>query len=373
MLLRCVVVAVVVVSVAAGCGGSADRSATAGGCSSERARATVVARTVGTLVHDYRVPGAVAAVCTPRGTTLAATGRSDVRAKTTLRPTDRFAIASVTKTFVATVVLQLVGEGRLHLRDSVERWLPGVVPLGRRITIRELLNHTSGISDYFADEQVQARLSAHPRRVIPPRALVARAVSHPLRFEPGREFDYSNTNYLLLGLIVERATGSPLAHEVSTRILEPLALTHTTFPRRNGAPPAVDVRGYAVTPGGFPQPIGGETFGGLWAAAGMVSTVEDVARFFGALLGGTLLRDDELRALKTVRSHYGLGIGLFTPRASSGATCTRAWGNVGEVPGHATAVLASGHGDRVVVVATNGTSPPADRAVIQAAADLFCA
>jgi len=123
----------------------------------------------------------------------------------------------VTKSFVATLVLQLVGEGRLSLDDNLERWLPGLVPKGEQITVRELLNHTSGLYNYTDD------LPEPPRR-FRPQQLVAIATDHKPLFAPGTEFSYSNTNYILAGLHVERVTGQRLADQLEQRIFQPLGL-----------------------------------------------------------------------------------------------------------------------------------------------------
>jgi D-alanyl-D-alanine carboxypeptidase len=158
-------------------------------------------------------------------------------ARRAARPSDRFRIGSVTKSFVATVVLQLVGEGRLGLDDPLERWLPGAVPGGERITIRQLLNHTSGLYNYT--DALLGPLLAKPTRQayqqlaarsFAPRALVAMATRHRPLFPPGTRFAYSNTNYILLDLVVERVTGARLAAQLHRRIVQPLGLEATELP-----------------------------------------------------------------------------------------------------------------------------------------------
>jgi len=133
----------------------------------------------------------------------------------------------VTKSFVAILVLQLVGEGRLSLDDNLERWLPGLVPKGEQITVRELLNHTSGLYNYTDD------LPEPPRR-FRPQQLVAIATDHKPLFAPGTEFSYSNTNYILAGLHVERVTGQRLADQLEQRIFQPLGLDDTERVLRHG-------------------------------------------------------------------------------------------------------------------------------------------
>jgi D-alanyl-D-alanine carboxypeptidase len=350
--------------------GSSSHTTISGPCSSKRASAPQVERELRSFVKDYGLPGAVAAVCTPAGTAHAATGFSDLRAKTRMRPTDRFRVASVTKTFVATVVLQLVGEGKLSFHDSVEHWLPGVVPRGREITVRELLNHSSGVPEYFDDRRLLRTIMRNPRVLIPARTLVARAVSHPLDFEPGHDFRYSNTNYLLLGLVVEKATGKSLKSELDARIFEPLDLADTTYMGGRVTRLPNEMRGYDIDLGGTRKRDATlATLGGGGAAGGIVSSTDDLARFFSALLGGELLRPRELRAMKTVAfSAAGDGLGIF--RVDVG--CRAAWGHGGLVPGYLTSVEASADGARVVVVATNGSSRPGAGALQEVAQDAFC-
>ena len=155
-----------------------------------------------------------------------ARGFADRSRSVRMRADERFRIGSITKTFVAALVLLLVEDGALRLDDTVERWLPGLVPAGRTITVRDLLSHTAGLFDYVEDDRV---LRDHERRWTP-RELVAIAAAHPPeRLRPGGRFAYSSTNYLVLGLIVEQAGGWPLARQLRERLFGPLGLRRTTF------------------------------------------------------------------------------------------------------------------------------------------------
>ena len=131
---------------------------------------------------------------------------------------------------MATVVLQLAAEGTLGLDDALERWLPGLVANGQAITLRQLLNHTSGIYNYTDDQALNSSLIRNPRRVLTPVELVAVATKHGPNFDPGTRWSYSNTGYILLGLVIEKATATSLEQELRERIFEPLALTRTRFP-----------------------------------------------------------------------------------------------------------------------------------------------
>ncbi|GAA2654686.1 serine hydrolase domain-containing protein [Streptomyces aculeolatus] len=229
----------------------------------------------------------------------------------------RFRIGSITKTFVATVVLQLADEGRLRLDDPVEKWLPGVVPDGGDITVRHLLGHTSGIYDYKRTLAVppDPAFLDYRDRTWTPQEQIARAVAHPpTSTPPGSAYAYSNTGYVLLGQIIEEATGRPYAQEVGRRIIRPLHLHHTslpgTYPRIRGAHP----RGYVPIEqeGGIRLVDFTEMNPSLFGAGGeMISTAGDLDRFFAALIGGRLLPDrllDEMRTPSFEGRSYGLGL-----------------------------------------------------------------
>ena len=135
----------------------------------------------------------------------------------------RFRIGSVTKMFTATIILQLADERKLDLHDTLEKFLPGIVPAGARITIRHLLDHRSGLANYTEDDAWLRR----ERRLKRPLQSLRLAASRPLDFAPGTEWGYSNTNYVALGLIIERITGRSYAHQLQHRIVKPLGLRHT--------------------------------------------------------------------------------------------------------------------------------------------------
>ena len=169
------------------------------------------------------VPGVVVLVRRDGRTVQLAGGYSNLEKRTPMRVGDRFRIGSVTKSFVATVVLQLVGEGKLSLDDSIEHWLPGMVPNGDNITIRQLLSHQSGLFDFLNDQRVvKPYLSGNFGYVWTPPKLVAVSTSHPALFAPGAKVSYSNTNYIVLGLIVEAATKDTIQAQLRKRIFGPL-------------------------------------------------------------------------------------------------------------------------------------------------------
>ncbi len=307
------------------------------------------------------------------GTKGAVAGLARVTPRLRLRIVDRYRIASVTKTFVATLVLQLVEEGRLGLDDTVERRLPGFVPNGAGITMRELLNHTSGLFDYDSDEEWQAARFARPGRVWTPRELVGVATAHPPLFKPGSSWAYSNTNYVLLGLVVEAVTGRSLARQLGQRLFGRLSLRSTSFPTRT----AIGGRfahGYVVSRPPIPRPPGMLVDVSTllspsgWGAGQIVSSAGDVAAFYAALLGGRLLQPAVLATMKTpVAGHdYALGLAVFhTP-------CGRAFGHDGDFPGYRTVALSTPNGRRVAVVMVNIDRKISGPRLLADAQEVFC-
>ncbi|MFF6993722.1 serine hydrolase domain-containing protein [Streptomyces sp. NPDC008313] len=261
---------------------------------------------------------------------------------------DHFRAGSVTKTFVATVVLQLVAEHRLSLSDRVETYLPGLLREagddGRRTTLRALLTHTSGLHDFAEDTGGTVPLT-------PPQA-VHIALTHPLA-DRGR-FAYSNTNYVILGMVVERVTGRSYAAEVRRRILTPLRLTGTSFPGADTTLPSPHGRAYAAD-GTDVTDLDPRVAG---ASGELVSTLADLNRFYAALLGGRLLPPGELRTMRDTRTAHGAyGMGLFPVKLPCGTTV---WGHNGRISGSYVRTAATVDGRRVLTFRVN-TDGMADR------------
>ncbi|WP_329005252.1 beta-lactamase family protein [Kribbella sp. NBC_00709] len=242
----------------------------------------------------------------------------------------RFRAGSITKTFVSTVVLQLVAEGRIRLDDSVEHWLPGVVPNGENITVRELLNHTSGLYDYKNTLPMppSEEFYALQFRTWTATEQIQRALANPPVFKkPGSQYDYSNTNYLLVGEIIKKVTGRTYAEEIERRIIRPLGLHGTTMPGASVRIPGPHPHGYVPKDGG--QLDFTEMNPTLFGAGGdIISTTHDLNRFFAALLGGHLLPARLLAEMKqagTEHGTYGLGLSWHDT-----ACHVRVYGNDGD-------------------------------------------
>ncbi|MFB6873988.1 serine hydrolase domain-containing protein [Streptomyces sp. NPDC056323] len=313
------------------------------------------------------VMGVQARLVTSGGRNLTATsGVADLTAPQPVPGDGHFRIASITKTFVATVILQLIGDHRLSLDDSVERWLPGVVSGngndGRAITIRQLLQHTSGIHDSYPDYTSAEDFYQHRYDTYTPEQTVARALRHRPDFRPGKGWSYSNTGYVLLGMIIERVTGHPWHEEARDRIVRPLGLDHTFWPGTSPTLPQPHAETYQRFEAGEPLVNVTEQVGsGTNGEAGLVSTTADLNRFFRALLGGRLLPPAQLTQMKqTIRVSKEFrqlipgardGLGIFSRPLSCGGVY---WGHEGGDAGWISAAGVTTDGRRSVTVSLSG-------------------
>ncbi|GHH78701.1 hypothetical protein GCM10018793_29860 [Streptomyces sulfonofaciens] len=285
------------------------------------------------------------------------TGTRFARSGPGIRRADHFRAGSITKTFLATVVLQLAAEGRLSLSDTVEQHLPGLVRGrgndGRLLTLRELLDHTSGLHDFTADTGGTVPLAA------------AGAVRLALSHRPSARgvFAYSNTDYVLLGMVIEAVTGESYAAEARQRIIGPLHLAGTSFPgaRRDLPEP----HGRAYTAGGREVTDLDPRVAG--AAGEVVSTLTDLDRFYSALLGGRLLPAAELaRMLDTGGTGGAYGLGIYPQRLPCGVTV---WGHNGRIRGSYVRSAAVRGGERVLTYRVDADAVPpaaAERALLTA-------
>lgn len=312
-------------------------------------------------------PGAAARVDDEIEILRVASGVADVRTGRPMGPALRFRAGSVTKSFVAAVVLQLADEGRLSLDDTLERWLPGIVPYAREVSLLQLLGHTSGMPDHIAALARIVRASESERlRAWTPRELVALTRGEPLRFTPGTAWSYSNTGYILLGLVIEAATGSTLAAELDRRIISPLDLASTSFPVDSFEvlPPMARGYGPALNPAG--EIVDGPLVdlsvmnpSWAWAAGALVSNLDDLAMFFHALFGARLFHRTlvaEMSATIEVPAS-ALPLPLFD-RAGLGIVevdtpAGRLLGQPGGIAGYLNMVLCTQDGRRQLAIVVN--------------------
>lgn len=277
-----------------------------------------------------------------------ASGSLFTRAGEGIARADHFRAGSITKTFIATVVLQLAAEHRLSLSDSVDAHLPGLVRGagndGRRLTLRSLLTHTSGLHDFTEETKGTVPLT--------PLQAVRIALTHPPAAR-GR-FAYSNTNYVLLGMVIRRVTGHTYAAEAERRIITPLRLTGTSFPGARASLPSPHGRAYAAD-GSDVTALDPRVAG---AAGELVTTLADLNRFYAALLAGDLLPPHQLREMLDTRTAHGsYGMGLFPVKLSCGITV---WGHNGHISGSYVSTAATVDGRRVLTfrVNTDGIADP---------------
>ncbi|MFD4905385.1 serine hydrolase domain-containing protein [Kitasatospora purpeofusca] len=330
------------------------------------ARPDAVQQALDALVRADGMPAALASVKDRNGRTRTYTAGVGNLSTGSKVPIDgQVRIGSNTKTFVAVVVLQLVGEGKIGLDATVDTYLPGLVRGegidGRHITVRQLLQHTSGLPDYSIhvdDDELR-------NRYFEPRELLDIALRYKADAAPGTTWGYNNTNYVLAGLIVQKVTGRPLAEEMDRRIIKRIGLRHTYFP----APGEMAVRephpqGYHRNPADGPlrdfteiDPSAG------WAAGQLISTNSDLNRFFTALLAGRLLPAAQLAEMRTTvpagTSGLRYGLGLMSRPLTCGGVY---WGHGGDIPGYETRGGATDDG-RAANVAV--TTIPTDEAAAQ--------
>lgn len=284
-----------------------------------------------------RAPGALIGIWAPDGEYVKAFGVADTVTGIPMKTDFYSRIGSVTKTFTATAVLQLVGEGRLALDDPIATHLDGV-PDGQAITVRQLTTMRSGLADYTAAEGFQAAVATDPRRSHTPQELLAWAYTLPPNFPPGAMFEYSNTNYVLLGLLVEKVSGTSLADYFDEHIFGPLKMRNTSFP--NGTQfPDPHAHGYTDPVDGNGPPVDASGWSGsiTWAAGSAISTLDDMRTWLPALADGALLTPELAEQRLSAASEpgtpgdFGYGMGIFT---------VNGWvGHNGSVPGYQTVAM----------------------------------
>ncbi|WP_406202589.1 serine hydrolase domain-containing protein [Kitasatospora sp. NBC_01560] len=344
----------VVTAVAAGvmaAGALAPTAAFAGG------RPDSVQSSLNKLVKDDGMPAALASVKGRDGRTRNYTaGVGDLATGAKVPMDGQVRIGSNTKPFTAVAVLQLVAEGKVGLDSPVETYLPGLLRGdgidGRNITVRQLLQHTSGLPEYVDT----ATILDGATRYYEPRELLDAALAQKAHFAPGTRWEYCNTNYLMAGLIIQKVTGRPLGEEINRRIVDRVGLRHTYFPTPG------DMSIHEAHPKGYHQEADGSfrdyteldpSWG--WAAGAVVSTSSDLNSFYAALLGGRLLPAAQLAEMRTtvpadeVAPGVRYGLGLMSRPLSCGGVY---WGHGGTIPGYDTAGGATDDGHAVSITVT---------------------
>ncbi|MEK4915975.1 serine hydrolase domain-containing protein [Bacillus sp. FSL E2-8887] len=286
-------------------------------------------------------PGVLAKTSEGGKTWSYAAGVANRSSKKPMETDFRFRIGSVTKAFTATVVLQLAEENSLNLDDSIEKWLPGVIQGNgyddKQITIRQLLNHTSGIAEYTRSKGFNLMDTKKSYRA---EELVKMGISMPPDFAPGKSWSYSNTGYVLLGILIETVTGNSYAEEIENRIIEPLELSNTFLPGNSSVIPGTKhARGYIQLDGASePKDVTYYNPSMGSSAGDMISTADDLNKFFSYLLGGKLLKEQQLKQMLTTvptgEAAFGrYGLGIYETKLPNGVSI---WGHGGSIPGFVT-------------------------------------
>ncbi|WP_208615020.1 serine hydrolase domain-containing protein [Streptomyces caeruleatus] len=328
---------------------------------------------------DAGVPGVTATAKDGHGTWSATAGVGNLETRKPRSAEDRYRVGSITKTFVATVLLQLEAQGRLSLDDTVEKWLPGLVRGnghdGGRITLRQLLNHTSGIFNYTADQDfgrtyfLKDGFFKHRYDTKKPEELVALAMTHEPDFEPGTSWRYSNTNFVLAGMVIEEVTGRPYGDAIRERVIKPLHLTATSVPGTRVTVPGPSSRAYsklALTTTGPTYDVTNLNPSIAYAAGEMISNSTDLGRFYTALLRGRLLPREQLAEMTTtvpVNEATGYGLGLMKTELSCGVTV---WGHGGGIHGSLSEAVTTKDGRHSLALNYNGDWSGSTGALIEA-------
>ena len=311
--------------------------------------------------EESGAPGVVAAVQTPQNTWIRALGVADTTSKAPMTPEVHHRIGSVTKTFTVSLLLQAEADGLLSLDDTIDKYVDDV-PNGDKITLRQMANMTSGIASYTEDKQWQNEFFSDHERVWKPEELVQVGIKDSPLFDPGIQWNYSNTNLVLLGLVLQQVTGEPIDQLYRERIIEPLGLKGTSFPGADPSIPDPHAQGYTLqgqSSGAEPVDATNWNPSPDWTAGEMISTVDDLL-VYGRALGtgeGLLPSKQQTERLNSfvsdvpplnqppLKSYLAYGIGLANDHG---------WiGHNGETPGYNTYLFYHPDSDAVVVVEVN--------------------
>ena len=358
---------------------SASASASTSASETESAEKARITATAQGLV-DAGFPAALAAVTKADGSTVGvAVGKGNLETGEAPPLDGEVRVGSNTKTFVAVVLMQLVQEGKITLDEPIETYLPGLLHGegidAAKITVRQLLQHTSGLPEYTDTVPGETDIFQIRDNYYSTRDLLDVALSKPAAFEPGSQFKYTNTNYIVLSLLAEKVTHRPLAEQITKRIIEPLGLTHTYLP----GPGEENIRGthphaYTRNNQGQLEDITRQDPSAAGGAGAMISTPSELTKFLQATFNGTLLNQDSITEMKkTVEASdligvpgSGYGLGIFSMPLSCGG---EAWGHSGGIPGYGSYNMVGPDGTAMALTVTAPpdaiVDDPTDTAAIQ--------
>jgi D-alanyl-D-alanine carboxypeptidase len=308
-------------------------------------------------------PGAIATMFRDGHLTVLRAGRADVKRRRPPRPTDHMRIASVAKAFSGAVALNLVRAGDLGLEDTIAQRLAGVPAAWGAVTVRQMLNHTSGLPDYTQSKGFAKQAKNDPRGFVSPQKIIDWVRADPLEFAPGSRYEYSNTDNIVIGLIAEAVTAEPYGQRLEKVVFGPAHLRQTSFPTKVALPNPF-IHGYVVAPG--EQPTDVSTFlspSGAWASGAIVSTPGDLNAFIRSYLGLKFFsRAEQRQQMQWVPGgessppgpgRNSAGLALFRYQTK----CGTVYGHTGNFPGYVQWAAASANGSRAVTTSLNIPAP----------------
>jgi D-alanyl-D-alanine carboxypeptidase len=315
------------------------------------------------VAADGGPPGAIVTLRRGSRMTTLRAGVADVETGRKPHPTDHMRIASVAKAFSGAVALRLVASGKLELSDTIGERLPNLPSAWSVVTLRQLLNHTSGLPDYTQSDGFRMQAESDPRGYVPPATILSWVEREPLVFTPGSRYEYSNTDNIVVGLMAERAVGRPYGRLLREIVFKPLGLTRTSFPS-NPPLPQPFIHGYLVDPGSPPEDVSTLLSpSGAWASGAIVSTPKDLGTFIQGYLGARLfpasLQRRQLRFVAGGESsppgpgRNSAGLAVFRYRTR----CGNVYGHTGNFPGYVQFAAATRDGSRAVTTSLNIPAP----------------
>jgi D-alanyl-D-alanine carboxypeptidase len=312
---------------------------------------------------DGGPPGAIVTLRRGWHTTVLTSGVADTQTDRPPRPSDHMRIASVAKAFSGAVALELVGRGKLDLDDTIGAVLPELPSQWSEVTLRQLLNHTSGVPDYTESDGFLGQFQTDPGGYVSPSTVIGWVADDPLEFTPGTDYRYSNTDNIVVGLMAEAVTGRSYGRLLREIVFEPLRLRRTSFPT-GPALPTPFIHGYQVEPGMPPEDVSTALSpSGAWASGAIVSTPKDLNSFIRGYLGARLfpawLQREQLRFVDGGESsppgpgENSAGLAVFRYRTR----CGTVYGHTGNFPGYVQFAAASRDGSRGVTTSLNIPAP----------------
>jgi D-alanyl-D-alanine carboxypeptidase len=325
---------------------------------------TTLQRLLNRLVKADGGPvGAIVTLYSHGHTTVIRSGRANVSRPGAPQISDHMRIASITKAFTGAIALHLVQQGRLSLKNTIAQRLPGMPAAWSKVTVREMLDHTSGLPDYTQSDGFREQATNDPHGYVTPMQVIGWVRKSKLNFTPGTSYEYSNTDNIVVGLIEQRITGRSFGQLLQSIVFGPAKLSQTSFPTRTISLPKPFIHGYDVEPGKAPEDV--TTFlspSGAWASGAIVSTPANLGAFIRSDLGGRFFgpaqRRQQMRFVAGSSSPPGpgqnaAGLALFRYRTP----CGTVYGHTGNFPGYVQWAAATANGSRSVTTSLNIAAP----------------